>query len=579
MFRTHKHFAGLLRLIVFFFAMTAGEELFSQAPGLYINEVSQGPSGSKEWVELLVVGTPTCYSIPTLDLRGWYIDDNNGNHATGAGTGIAQGCVRFRNDPFWSAIPIGTIIVIYNDADLDPAIPAQDLSMTDGNCRLVIPISNCTLFEKNTSTPSTATAIYPTTGFSTCGSWTNISMANGDDSFQTIDPSGNLFHSVSWGNNTLNDIIYFTGPATGNVARMMNSSNNNISQQSNWVMVPVASENPGVANDAANQAWICSMNNGCTPPAPIALTTTQVNASCTCTGSATVNATGGFTGCGSPYTYSWAPGGGNTATASGLCAGNYTVTVTDIIGCVQTHTVNITASTAFTLSTTQTNVLCNGGSTGSASVTVTGGTGPFTYSWSPSGGSGANATGLSAGTYVVTVTDATLCSGTATVTITQPTPLSATTSQTNVSCNGGNNGSATVNASGGTSPYSYSWSPSGGTGATASSLSAGTYTCTITDANSCTTTQSFTITQPTPLSATTSQTNVSCSGGNNGSATVNGSGGTSPYSYSWSPSGGTNATASSLSAGTYTCTITDANSCTTTQSFTITQPTPLSATT
>ena len=95
----------------------------------------------------------------------------------------------------------------------------------------------------------------------------------------------------------------------------------------------------------------------------------------------------------------------------------------------------------------------------------------------------------------------------------------------------------------------------------------------MTDANSCTATRSFTITQPSALLATAaSQTNVSCNGGSNGTATVSVSGGTAGYTYSWSPSGGTGATATGLTAGTYTVTVTDANSCTATRSFTITQP-------
>ncbi len=147
-----------------------------------------------------------------------------------------------------------------------------------------------------------------------------------------------------------------------------------------------------------------------------------------------------------------------------------------------------------------------------------------------------------------------------------------------LSCNSGSNGTASVVASGGTGPYTYSWSPSGGTGATASGLTVGTYTCTITDAVSATVSKSITITQPSALVAATSQTNLSCFGGSNGSATVIPSGGTPSYTYSWSPSGGTGATATGLAAGTYTCTITDANSCTTTKSFTITQPTAMSIT-
>ena len=146
----------------------------------------------------------------------------------------------------------------------------------------------------------------------------------------------------------------------------------------------------------------------------------------------------------------------------------------------------------------------------------------------------------------------------------------ASISQTNVSCNGGSNGSAAASASGTTAPYSYSWSPSGGNAATASGLSAGTYTVTVTDANGCTDTRDFIISQPTAIVAiAASQTNVSCNGGTNGSATVAVTDGTPGYTYSWAPSGGNAATATGLSAGTYTVTVTDANTCSTTLSFTI----------
>jgi hypothetical protein len=89
-------------------------------------------------------------------------------------------------------------------------------------------------------------------------------------------------------------------------------------------------------------------------------------------------------------------------------------------------------------------------------------------------------------------------------------PTSSVTSQTDVSCNGGNNGAATVSIIGGTPNYTYSWLPSGGTAATASSLAAGVYTCTITDANTCIKTQSVTITEP--MAIVGSQTLTLCAG-------------------------------------------------------------------
>ena len=323
--------------------------------------------------------------------------------------------------------------------------------------------------------------------------------------------------------------------------------------------------------------------NGCTttqgftitqPPVLVATAGTVNNVSCNggTNGSAKVNVTGG-TGA---YTYSWAPTGGTGATASGLTAGTYTVTVTDANGCSTTQSFTLTQPAALVATAgVQQNILCNGSATGSATVNVTGGTGTYTYSWSPSGGTAATASGLTAGTYTVTVTDANSCTTTQSFTITQPAPLVATAgAKVDVSCNGGANGSATVAVTGGTGAYTYSWSPSGGTAATASGLAAGSYTVTVTDANACTTTQSFTITQPAPLVASAGTTvNVSCFGGSNGSATVAVTGGTAAYTYSWSPTGGTGATATGLSAGTYTVTVTDANGCTTAQGFTLTQPT------
>src|SRR5690606_28829357 len=158
-------------------------------------------------------------------------------------------------------------------------------------------------------------------------------------------------------------------------------------------------------------------------------------------------------------TYSWSPSGGTAATASGLSAGSYTVTITDGNFCQITRTFIITQPAALSATTSQTDVSCNGGANGTATVAPTGGTPGYTYSWSPSGGTAATASGLSAGSYTVTITDGNFCQITRTFIITQPAALSATTSQTDVSCNGGANGTATVAPTGGTPGYTYSWAP------------------------------------------------------------------------------------------------------------------------
>lgn len=290
-------------------------------------------------------------------------------------------------------------------------------------------------------------------------------------------------------------------------------------------------------------------------------------------GAATVSASSGTT----PYTYSWTPSSGvsgaTTSSASSMPEGTYTCTVTDANGCVQTPTITIGGPTKVSGSiTAQTNVGCNGASTGSATVAGSGGTSPYTYSWSSGKGTNTSASGLSAGSYTVTITDAHSCTGSVVVAITQPNVIrDSVSSQTNILCHGNSTGSATIGVKGGTSPYSYSWAPSGGTHATANNLVAGSYTCTITDANGCTGTQAVTITQPSlALSASISSANAPCNG-ENGNATVTASGGTTPYSYSWTSGRGTNSTAS-LPAGNYTVTVTDNNGCTTAQSVTISQP-------
>lgn len=218
------------------------------------------------------------------------------------------------------------------------------------------------------------------------------------------------------------------------------------------------------------------------PVIALSATTTPTNILCngSCTGMATVSATGGTT----PYTYSWSSGQ-TTASISGLCPNVYTVTVTDGGGSSVTRTVGITQPQALSALASQVSVIsCNGGS-GSACVTVTGGTPSYTYTWS-NGQASQCATGITAGTYTVTVSDANGCSVITTLTMTQPSVLSLTTGSVGVTS--GCNGSASVTASGGTGAFTYSWNTGGQTTASATNLCAGVYTVTVTDNNGCTTT-------------------------------------------------------------------------------------------
>jgi len=145
------------------------------------------------------------------------------------------------------------------------------------------------------------------------------------------------------------------------------------------------------------------------------------------------------------------------------------------------------------------NVSCYGQSNGSADVTVSGGTSPFTFAWSTNPvQTTQSATGLTAGTYTVTVTDATPITATSNTTVTQPDVLSAIAGVlSNVSCYGGSDGSVNVTVSGGTPSYTFTWSTSPvQTTQSATGLTAGTYSVTVTDHNGCSATSSATVTQP-----------------------------------------------------------------------------------
>jgi hypothetical protein len=143
----------------------------------------------------------------------------------------------------------------------------------------------------------------------------------------------------------------------------------------------------------------------------------------------------------------------------------------------------------------------------------------------------------------------------ATLTVTQPNPLEASAVITSpIICNGGN-GVVTVIATGGTAPYS---------GMGNFNFTAGSYTLTVTDVNGCTSSSSVTITEPLPISLTGSV--------NANTIDISVSGGTPVYSFSWigvNGFGSNSEDISDLASGTYTVTVTDANGCTSTESFTV----------
>jgi hypothetical protein len=313
------------------------------------------------------------------------------------------------------------------------------------------------------------------------------------------------------------------------------------------------------------------------PAAALSVSPTVTNVACfgDLTGSVALAVSGGTP----PYSFLWSTGA-LTQNLVNVPSGSYNVTVTDAKGCVQS--VNNIAVGQPTLAlnavATSTPTSCTAGSsTGTASVTATGGTLPYSYLWN-TGATSVTITNLPAGFYNNTVTDAKGCVFRSSTAVSQASSIVISGGVTqNVNCFGGSNGAISISVSGGVTPYTYVWNPPQPPGATVlTGLSAGFYTVTVTDANvvQCEQIRVFQVTQPaSALSASIGVvTNVNCFGTATGGVTVNVAGGVAPYTFLWS-NGATTQNIQNVVAGTYTVQVKDANGCgPITLSATVTQP-------
>jgi len=328
-----------------------------------------------------------------------------------------------------------------------------------------------------------------------------------------------------------------------------------------------------------NYSLTCNDNAGCsatinfsiTAPVQIVASTIPVAASCygAADGSASVNIVGGAV----PYQYQWAPSGGTGSSASGLTAGTYTVTVSDNNGCTTTSQAIIPEPNEIVVNIVSVDANC-GASNGSLTINVVGGIGVLQYS--NNGGTSFQAGNgffnLAAGNYNIVVQDANGCQGTVAGQINNLSgPSISLAPVTNVSCNGGTNGTITVNTIGGTGVLQYS----NNNGATFqasnvfNNLGVGNYNLIVEDANGCQATLNVSITEPLLLTLSVSGISPTC-GLTNGSVTANATGGINPIQYNIN--GGPNQVSpnfTNLTAGNYTVTVTDVNNCTATAAISL----------
>jgi PKD repeat protein len=307
----------------------------------------------------------------------------------------------------------------------------------------------------------------------------------------------------------------------------------------------------------------CAVNTSITLTEPDALglvLSTVSNVSCAgaSDGAASINAFGGT----EPYILTF-ENGDPVVALIGLNANLYTITLTDVNGCVAVQTITITEPLPLSVNVDDvTDASCFGISDGEAELEILGGTFPFSVIWE-GGQSGLQVSGLAVGQNTFTVTDANGCTLVDSVDIGSPLELVIDTiAVTGVSCLGGSDGSALASVSGGQAPYSYAWSPVGQFGNPSTNLPIGNLQLTVTDDNGCSVTRPFIVTQPPGLSISVSADTSICAGSPVVVSAV-ASGGAGGFIYSWNNGLGNGAQhlVSPSTPTSYSVTATDANGC------------------
>lgn len=283
-------------------------------------------------------------------------------------------------------------------------------------------------------------------------------------------------------------------------------------------------------------------------------------------GAIQIDVTGGTT----PYTYTWS-NGATTEDITGLTSGTYSCTITDNTGCsvlAGPYTINNSSGGLNASITSSTDETCSNTS-GAIDITTTGGTSPYTYSWS-SGQTTEDISSLTAGTYVLTVTDASGCSDQVSASISNsPGTLSISSISVSDEVCSGLNGAIDITVSGGTPGYTYSWS-NAATTEDISLLAAGNYDVTVTDLNGCSVNSGAITVNNNAGNFQVDGINVvneNCGDGL-GNVDLIVSGATGSVTYSWS-NGATSQDLNNVNAGSYSGMATDVAGCIVTFSATV----------
>lgn len=349
---------------------------------------------------------------------------------------------------------------------------------------------NCTTSANQTINEPTPVVVVITPTNSTC------SLPNGELSFAVSGGFGTYNYSIDNGASFVTTNV-FTGLTATNYNTIVTDQNN----------CPIAS--------------LETINN---EASPIIIGTGPVNVSCNaaCDGEVTTTVSGG-TG---TITYSIGGVPQTNSTITNICAGPYTVTVSDDNGCTDTEAITITEPAVLTTATSSVDPLCFGASNGSITCTTNGGTTAYTYS-SNNGAQFSNSNVLSnlpAGSYTVVVQDDHGCQTSEVVVLSEPNELIIDSQTiTDASCYGDCDGVTSITTTGGSGGESYVWASGtvGTNSSTANGLCAGSYDVLVTDGQGCTVSAILTVDQPPLLVISSiSSTNASCNGTCDGTITI-----------------------------------------------------------
>lgn len=320
-------------------------------------------------------------------------------------------------------------------------------------------------------------------------------------------------------------------------------------------------------------------------PAPLVVDTAVTSIQCggDDTGAIELDISGGTP----DYSVSWTGPNGFTSTdedITGLSAGDYTFIVTDANGCDTSAVVTITEPTPLSLSALVTDLLCFEDGTGSITLEVSGGTPGYFYSWTGPDGytsSDEDIFGLQAGDYQLNLLDANDCPLDTIFTVNEPDSLELTATVVDITCFGDDDGSIDLEINGGTPDYTVLWTGLGGFSSSDADLTGlvpGTYIALVTDANACSQSIELEVQEPLPIGVLGSVTDILCAGDSTGAIEVTISDGVPDYTYAWTGSAGFSSTdedIDELIAGAYDLTVTDANGCTSSESFNVDESDPI----